>query len=127
MTIGKKLMLGFAALFLIAVSLGGAYVYSVGSLAGEFKTATDVTAKKMFLVDEIQAEFFRLRSCQRGVMLFALHKLPEKVRSNKEEFETRAAAVETLFAEMKPLLVTEHGRKRCFLTRNRVSKLQRLL
>ncbi len=111
MTIGKKLMLGFAVLFLIAVSLGAAYVYSVGSLAGELKTATDVTAKKVFLANDIQAQLFRLRSCQRGVMLFALHKLPEKVRSNKEEFETRATGVETLFAQIKPLLVNEQGKK----------------
>jgi methyl-accepting chemotaxis protein len=111
MTIGKKLMLGFAALFLGALSMGGAYVYSVGNLAGELKTATDVTAKTVLLAGEIQAQLFRLGSCQRGVMLFALHKLPEQGRSNKEEFETRATGVDTLFARIKPLLASDQVRK----------------
>ena len=111
MTIGKKLMLGFAALMLVAFGLGGAYLYSVRSLSGELSTATDLTAKKIFMVSELQAQLFRMRSCQRGVMLFAMHNLPNRVTSNKEEFETRGARVETLLGQIKPLLVLEKARQ----------------
>lgn len=111
MTIGKKLMLGFSALLLIAVALGGAYLYSIGTLAGELKAATDITAKKTFLAAELEGQLFRMRSCQRGVMLFAMYKIPDKIASNKEEFETRAAGIETILGELKPLLTLEKARK----------------
>ncbi len=111
MTIGKKLMVGFSGLLAVAVALGSSYLYSVGSLGTALNTATDLTAKKTFLAGEIQAQLFRLRSCQRGVMLFMVEKLPEKARSNKDEFETHAADLEHLLAEIKPLLNLEQARK----------------
>ncbi len=111
MTIGKKLMLGFTAMLLVALALAGAYLYSVASLAGELKTSTDVTAKKVFLISELEGQLFRMRSCQRGVLLFSMYQLPEKVKSNKEEFETRAAGVENILGQLSPLLVTGQGRK----------------
>jgi methyl-accepting chemotaxis protein len=111
MTIGKKLMLGFAAMLLVALALAGAYLYSVASLAGELKTSTDVTAKKVFLISELEGQLFRMRSCQRGVLLFSMYQLPEKVKSNKEEFETRAAGVENILGQLGPVLITGQGRK----------------
>jgi methyl-accepting chemotaxis protein len=111
MTIGKKLMLGFLAMLVTALGLAGAYLYSVRSLAGQLATATDMTAKKIFIASEVEGQLFRMRSCQRGVMLFALDKLPEKVQSNKQEFETRAAGVAQLLVEITPLLVVEQGRR----------------
>ena len=79
MTIGKKLTIGFSALLLVAVALAGGYLYSVDSLAGELHTATDVTAKKIFLTSELQGQVFRLRGYQRGVMLYAFDKLRHEV------------------------------------------------
>ena len=111
MTIGKKLMAGIIAILVTALALAGAYLYSVASLAGALSTATDKTAKRVFLVSELEGQLFRLRSCQRGVMLFMLEKLPARARSNQEEFETRAAAVEALLAQIKPLLIAEQGRR----------------
>ncbi|HTW65269.1 MAG TPA: methyl-accepting chemotaxis protein [Bryobacteraceae bacterium] len=111
MTICKKMMLVFGAVLLVVASLAGAYLYSVGSLGGELRTATDVTAKKVFLISELEGQLFRMRSCQRGVMLFAMHNLPQKVASNKEEFESRAAGVESILAQLSPLLVTGQGKK----------------
>jgi methyl-accepting chemotaxis protein len=111
MTIGRKLMAGFAAMLLVALALAGTYLYSVGSLGGELKQATDVTAKKVFWISELEGQLFRMRSCQRGVMLFSMYKQPEKVQSNKEEFETRAEGVQTLLTQLKPLLTTDRGRQ----------------
>jgi methyl-accepting chemotaxis protein len=111
MTIGKKLMLGFAALLVVALGLAGGYLYSVGSLGGELKTATDVTAKKVFLISELQGNVFRMRSAQRGVMLYSLGKVPERAQSNKQDFETRAASVEQILGQIKPLLVLEKARQ----------------
>ena len=126
MTIGKKMTLGFAALLLVAMALAGGYLYSVQSLAGALATATNITAKKIFIASELEGQLFRMRSCQRGVMLFALHNLPEKVQSNKQEFETRAAGVAELLGQIKPLLVTEQGRKDVAFMEGELPNLQGL-
>lgn len=111
MTIGKKLMLGFAALLVVALGLSVAYLYSVSSLGGELKTAADVTAKKVFLMSELQGNVFRMRSSQRGVMLYSLAKVSERAQSNQQDFETRAARVEQIVGQIKPLLVVEKSRQ----------------
>jgi methyl-accepting chemotaxis protein len=111
MTVGKKLMMAFSAILVLALGLGGAYLSSVRSLAEELKTATDKTAKRVFLVLELEGQLSRLRICQRGVMLFSLHKLPDRARGDKQEFETRAAEATVLIGQIKPLLVLEQGRR----------------
>ncbi len=110
-TIGNKLILCFAALIVVVLSLGGSYVYSVQSLAGELRIVTDQTAKKLYLSAEMEAQLYRMRSCQRGVMLFSLEKLPEKALSNKQEFETRSAAMETLLGQLTHVAGLEGAQK----------------
>ena len=110
MSICKKMAAVFAAVVLVVVGLVSAYLYSVASLGGELRTATDVTAKKAFLITDLQGQLFRMRSCQRGVLLFSVEQLTEKADSNYQEFQTRATDVETLIAQIKPLLVTDKAR-----------------
>lgn len=111
MTIGKKLTMGFSAVLLLAAGLAVAALYSVGQLSGALETATQKTAKKIFFCTALEGQLFRLRSCQRGVMLFSLDNLPDKAQSNKQEFERRASDVETIFGQIKPLLTLEKGRQ----------------
>src|SRR6202035_12112 len=111
MTIGAKLLASFAAVLFVALDLAGGYLYSVRSLAGALHTATDITAKKILLAADLQAQLFRMRSCQRGVMLFMLEQLPAKAQSNKQEFDTRAAGVTQILAQIKPLLTLERGQR----------------
>ena len=111
LTIGKKLLGGFAAVLFVALALAGGYMYSVRSLAGALQMATDTTAKKILLAADLQAQLFRMRSCQRRVMLFMLEQLPAKAQSNKQEFDTRAAGVTQLLAQLQPLLTLERGRR----------------
>ncbi len=110
MTIGKKLMLGYAGMLLVAVVLAVSALYSIGSLGADLDQAINREGKKVFLVGEIQSNLFKMRSSHRGVMLFAMHNLPEKVQSNRQEFETRAAAIPQLLQELKPLLMSEASR-----------------
>ncbi len=60
MTIGKKLMLGFLAMLVTALGLGG-----------ELKVATDFTAKKMFLVSQLQGDLFTMRGSKRRDLVFS--------------------------------------------------------
>jgi len=111
MTIGKKLMLAFGGLLVVALALGLGSLFSVHALAGALHVATDQTAKKVFLISEMQGNFYRVRSGQRGVVLFSTQKLPDKVKSNQEEVETLLAGVETILVQLKPLLIYDRGRK----------------
>jgi methyl-accepting chemotaxis protein len=107
MTVGRKLMFVFGALLAVALGMGGAYLYSTSSLSGELDKATNLTAHKVFLMTQMEGDLFRMRSCQRGVMLFSMYKITDKVRSNKEELETLEAEVETIVVELRPLVVVE--------------------
>lgn len=111
MTIGKKLILGYVAMLAAALLLAASSLYSLGHVGAELDKTVNNTGKKVALIGEIQANLFKMRSCQRGVMLFAIHNLPEKVQSNKQEFETRGNNVLEIVSELKPLLVTEAGRQ----------------
>ncbi len=110
-TIGKKLTLAFVAILLVAVGLATASLYSISKLGGELDQASTNAPKRVALMGEIQSNIYKMRSCQRGVMLFAMHNLPEKVRSNKEEFESRAGALAQMLRDVKPLLVSDLGRE----------------
>ncbi len=111
MTIGNKLLSGLAGLLFVALGLAGAYLFSVASLGTALKIATDKTAKRVFLIAELEGQLFRIRSCQRGVMLFMLESNPDKAAGNKQELEIRVAGVEQLLAQIEPLLVAERGRR----------------
>lgn len=124
MSICKKMAAVFAATILVVVGMATAFLYSVSSLSGELRIATELTAKKVFLLSELEGQLFRMRSCQRGVMLFAIDKLPEKVRSNKEEFETRGEGIADILREVKPLLVSEQGRKDVEFIENELPKFR---
>jgi methyl-accepting chemotaxis protein len=111
LTIGKKLTITSGAMLLTAIGLAVSSLYSIGKLGGELDTAANQTQKKMGLVEEIEANLFKMRTCQRGVMLFAMHDLSDKVQTNKQEFETRSATLDQLMRDLKPMLRTERGRK----------------
>jgi methyl-accepting chemotaxis protein len=110
-TIGKKLMLVFSAMLVLPLGLGVSSLYSIGKLGQQLDAAYNKTGKTVYLIEEIKANLYEMRSCQRGVMLFAMHNLPDKVRANKAEFESRATQVEQLFRDVKPMLITEKGRQ----------------
>ena len=109
MTIGKRLTIGFGVMLIVVLGLGGSAVYWTGRLGHDSDETVRTTGKKLALIEELQATLFRMRSCQRGVMLFAMHNLADKVRSNKEELESRGVTLEQGLRELKPTLVTEEG------------------
>jgi methyl-accepting chemotaxis protein len=111
MTIGKRLMIGFGATLLVALGMAVSGIYWINDLSRQVDDVASKTGKKVFMMSEMQADLFRVRSCQRGVMLFSMYKLREKAESNKQEAEQRMGMAEQSLREVKPLLVTEEGRR----------------
>jgi len=111
MTVGKKLTISFAALVLAALGLAVSGLISISSLGNNMYNIVNGAVKNVSIIEAVQTNLYRMRSCQRGVMLFSMHGLPDKARDNKEEFESRGNSVEHLLQQIAPLLVTEQGRK----------------
>ena len=111
MTIGKRLMIGVGALLIVVIALAASGIYWTGKLGNELDVTTNHTAKKVEILFQIQTDLIRMRSCQRGILLFAMNNLPDKVRADRTEFENRAREVEQFMAELKPMLVTTEGKR----------------
>jgi len=84
MTVGKRLTIGFGVMLFVALGLAGSAIFWTGRLGQDIDEVVSRTGKKVLILSDLQGNFFRMRSCQRGVMLFAMRNLPERVRSNKE-------------------------------------------
>ncbi len=110
-TIGKKLAVTSGAMLLAAIGLAVSSLYSIGKLGEELDTAVTKTAKKILLAEELRGDFFKMRTSQRGVMLYSVESVPEKVQRSRQEFETLHANAEQLMRDLKPLLVTEQAKR----------------
>jgi len=111
LTVGKKLTLTSGAMLLAAIGLAVSSLYSVGKLGAALDTAVTKTAKKILLAEEMRGDFFKMRTSQRGVMLYSVESVPEKVQTSRQEFETLFAGVAQLLRDIKPLLATEEDRR----------------
>jgi methyl-accepting chemotaxis protein len=124
MTIGKKLTSTSGAMLLAAIGLAVSSLYSIGKLGTELDTAVTKTAKKIVLAEELGGDFSKMRACQRGVMLYSVESVPEKVQTSRQEFEALFANVEELMRDLKPLLVTEQAKRALSVIENEVPKVK---
>jgi len=111
MTIGKKLTLCFGALLLLVLGLAYASLSSVGTLSAALDTAVNQTAKKTELAGQVLIAISDMRAGQRGLILFSSLKDTSKVEMAREGFRAAATRIDNLMAEIRPLLVTEAGRR----------------
>jgi len=111
MRIGKKLGLCFAAMLIMVLGLGFAFLSSIGTVNAELDTAINSTAKKIDLIGQIQVAIGEMRAGQRGLIAFSMMKDASKVEMAKGGFAKGSAAIEELVGQVRPLLVTEAGRQ----------------
>ncbi len=111
MTIGKKLTLGFATLLGVTLLSGVLSLIESGRLTGSFDGAVNVTVPKLQLIAAVDCAASDMLAGQRGVVAFTYAKRPENVESAKRMFNTAAGTWAASVAKMRPLLVTEEGRR----------------
>ena len=80
MTIGRKLILGFAGLLTLLVGLSFTFLNVVGTLKDTFDTAVDKTSRKIALAGDFDSAQAAMMIGQRGVMLSAFAKKQCPVR-----------------------------------------------
>jgi methyl-accepting chemotaxis protein/methyl-accepting chemotaxis protein-1 (serine sensor receptor) len=110
-TIGTKLIGSFAGLLGLTLLLGYFSLSSIGNLAEELQTSSNVTVKKLELASRIDTLEQEMRVHQRGLVMFALMKEPGKVEQAKADFHAAAAKLQSLISEIRPLIHVERGRQ----------------
>jgi methyl-accepting chemotaxis protein len=111
MNIGKKLTLAFAAMLALVLGLGYFGYSSIDSLGKAFDTQVNSTAKKAELAGQIEAGTYKMRTGQRGVVMYALLKDPAKGNQSNELFQSSADAVAKAIAGIRPLVVKPAARE----------------
>ncbi len=111
MTISKKLMLSFGAMLAMVLFLGYSAVSSVDTLGSQLKTATTTTARKTEIAGQLAADAARMRVGQRGIIMFSMMKDQAGAKQSAGVFVDSAADIRKLLEELRPLIVTETGRR----------------
>ena len=111
MTIGQKLIASFAAMLCATVFLGIASLVSISRLTSRLDAAVNRTTRKIQLIDSVSNSRSDMLAAQRGFIMFAYAKSPAGAARAKGLFETAAANWAAKLSEVRPLLVTEEGRR----------------
>ena len=110
MTIGKKLTASFAAMALLMLILSYYSLTAIIKVGGLLDGVVNQQSKRLEMVGAITTDLAKLRTAQRGVILYTSAKDRARVETNKRLFETVKADLQEKLAALRPLLVTEQGR-----------------
>jgi methyl-accepting chemotaxis protein len=111
MKVSTKLYGAVAALILIGVTsaaIGSIYTRMMGR---ELDESINKTAVKLDLVNSMRARGWEMVATMRGTLVFKTFKDQAKVEQNVAQWHAARSRMAELFAEMRPLLVTERGKE----------------
>lgn len=110
-TIGAKLLTAFGAMIALTTALSYFSLTSISVFKSQFDHAIDTTVLKMSLSETIATANFQMIGAQRGVILSTFAKDPVELETDKETFRQKAELIRMWLEEIKPLLVSEEGRR----------------
>ncbi len=111
MTIGKKLILSFSAMLVMTLMQGIISLNVTGKLSASLDRSVNVSTKKLELTDVVSGAGSDMLAGQRGVVMFTFGKSPEGAAKAKRGFESASEKWAAALPEIRPLLVTEEGRR----------------
>jgi methyl-accepting chemotaxis protein/methyl-accepting chemotaxis protein-1 (serine sensor receptor) len=109
MTIKTKLALAAALPLMLAIGLGWTCLHAVGTL-GSAANNLGVIVHKVEMLGELEADVYKLRSSQWGVILYTVANDSAKVRENDDGFRAAQNDIRRIAATYRPLIVTARGR-----------------
>jgi len=109
MTVKKKLTLAAALPLALAVALGWTCFHAVSTL-GSAANQLAIVGRKVGMLGEFEADITKLRSCQRGVILYTIANDAGKVQENDAAFRAAKDQMQRVVTELRPLIQTEQGR-----------------
>jgi methyl-accepting chemotaxis protein len=108
--IGKKLAVAFAILIVQLSVLAWTTFWLANRMKDGLRT-TAVTVHKLETVNDMERMRAEARTALRGEILYTYASIPSEVQASHDAFLQNADQLDKVIAEIKPLLVTEHGRE----------------
>lgn len=111
MTVGTKLIVAFGSVLVPMLILAGSSLWSVRKLANTLDTEINQTAKKVELTAEIDALSYKMRTAQRGVVMYSMLKQSGEAEKNKRVFQSSAEGMERAIEAIRPLVYKPEGKQ----------------
>jgi CHASE3 domain sensor protein len=111
LTFGKKLTASFLSCFVLGSVLGYVAITSIKSLARSIESITVRDARKLKLIGDYQTNVSELRVEQRGVVIAGATHVQTEVDAAHRRFDTEVVHMQQIAEELRPLLVTENGKR----------------
>ena len=111
LTIGKKLGLGFGAMFAMVLGLSYSSERAISGLGARLTETANKTARKVELAAQIQWAVAEMRAAARSTVLSAVLKENAELKKAREAFQAEVNKIERILDEMQPLLVLERGKR----------------
>lgn len=111
MTISQRLYTALGALMVAGIILAGVSMWNLQSLAASLDVAINRDAVKLDLVNSIRSRTWEMVASMRGVYLWASLKNDERVEASQADWDASRKRVTEIVQELRPLLVSEDGRK----------------
>ena len=112
MTIGRKLTLAFSGVLCVLFAFSIVMLLLISGINTSLARTVDVSAKKLFLIGELDTARADLRASVRGTLIYAFAKKPDLMEANRQKTIASAEHATVLLTELKPLLQTEEGRQK---------------
>src|SRR5579884_162750 len=110
MTIGRKLMFSFGAVFAAMLLLGIESMSAIASLNSRFRTTAGPTVRKVVLADRIDVAKSNMLAGQRGMIMFTTSKETGRADASRDLFLKSAESIKRMLDELDPLLVLADSR-----------------
>jgi methyl-accepting chemotaxis protein/methyl-accepting chemotaxis protein-1 (serine sensor receptor) len=103
MSLGRKLLSGFAAMLALVLLTSGGALLVTHTLNGDLTRAANVTARKQYLAGEVNSATAEMASCERGAVLSDMLSDPAHLDEYQRRFRTRAAGLQKFLEELNQL------------------------
>jgi methyl-accepting chemotaxis protein len=111
MRVSTKLYASVSVLFVIGLLVGITGLYFSRNLGNELREAISVTAVKLDHVNSLRARTWEMVATMRGVYVFSHLKQTDKIDDLAKDWTAANKRCQEIISEMRPLLVTEEGKR----------------
>jgi len=111
LSLGSKIALSIGALAVLLIVVAGYGLYALSAINSSFETAADITYRKAALIGDLNTAISNMAAGQRGLLAFTYAKDPALQSRAKQLFQASVAQSQQVLPELRPLLVTEEGKR----------------
>lgn len=111
MTVQRKLYASTGGLALAGVLVAALAIFFVRQIGAKLETSNTKTAVKLDLVNAARARYWEAMASLRGVFMFSALKDPSALDASQRQAEAAIGRLREQIEAIRPLLVTEEGRR----------------